>query len=172
MRPPKAVILSERSESKNPPKLRATTRKAALVRPGGDPSTRSSDSLAQDDRRGAGSDSFTEADVGKAGWKPAPAIGGSAGVFMAGGFRPAGAPAPQWRPFLSRAGCPSGDRNERPGVRRAGSFQQFVRRMDEVPNQSDLEANRRFRFSQLARAKREPPQVVRRIAASRRPRRP
>jgi len=46
---PNPVILSERSEPKNPPKLRATMRRAACVRPEGDPSTRSSDSLAQGD---------------------------------------------------------------------------------------------------------------------------
>ena len=44
---PNPVILSERSESKNPPKLRATTREAVCVRPEGDPSTHSSDSFAQ-----------------------------------------------------------------------------------------------------------------------------
>jgi hypothetical protein len=49
---PILVILSERSESKNPPKLRATMREALRARPEGDPSTRSSDSFAQGDTRG------------------------------------------------------------------------------------------------------------------------
>jgi hypothetical protein len=48
--PPLPVILNERSESKNLPTLRATMRKAARVRPGGDPSTHSSDSFAPNDK--------------------------------------------------------------------------------------------------------------------------
>ena len=40
---------SERSEAKNPRKLRGSMRKAARIRPDGDPSTHSSDSFAQSD---------------------------------------------------------------------------------------------------------------------------
>ena len=48
----KLVILSERSESKNPPKFGARLKAAMRVRPCGDPSTRSSNSLAQGDMLG------------------------------------------------------------------------------------------------------------------------
>jgi hypothetical protein len=43
------VILSDRSESKNPPKLGAKLIEAKRLQPCGDPSTRSSNSLAQGD---------------------------------------------------------------------------------------------------------------------------
>jgi len=46
------VILSERSESKNPPNIDGTLSGGRPFRPFGDPSTRSSDSLAQGDMPG------------------------------------------------------------------------------------------------------------------------
>jgi serine/threonine protein kinase/WD40 repeat protein len=56
------VILSERSESKDPPKPGAPLRKGARSQPVGDPSTRSSNSLAQGDMGGGSSNSLAQGD--------------------------------------------------------------------------------------------------------------
>ena len=48
------------AESRDPPKYGATTKSPSASRSGGDPSTRSSDSLAQDDRKGAAQEVLRE----------------------------------------------------------------------------------------------------------------